>query len=89
MSQKSKEAETMLHLPEETKRVCDMSLQKKHFIKTASPLSISLSLSSKSVTTKALAIVHEVSHNQVSVSGRHHFFTEHWLKSKAQIMRSI
>lgn len=35
----------MLHLPEETKRVCGMSPQKKHFIKTASPLSISLSLS--------------------------------------------
>lgn len=52
-------------------------------------LFLSLSVSSKSVTTKALTIVHEVSHNQVSVSGRHHFSTEHWMKSKAQIMRSI
>lgn len=43
----------------------------------------------KSVTTKALTIDHKVSHNQVSVSGRHHFSTEHWMKSKAQIMRSI
>lgn len=34
-------------------------------------------------------IAHEVSHNQVSVSGRHHFSTEYWMKSKAQIMRSI
>lgn len=65
--------------------------KEKHFIKTASPssVSLSLSLSSKSVATKALTIAHEVSHNQVSVSGRHHFSTEHWMKSKAQIMRSI